>query len=54
MEWHANTTLDFYFSSHDDIVSYFNSSKFWGATFVPVAKSLISKSDVYLVANKKE
>ena len=35
-----------YFSSHDVIVSYFNSTKFWGVTFVPVAKFLIPKSDV--------
>ena len=46
MEGHANTTLDFYFSSHDEIVLYFNSSKFWGAAFILVAKSLIPKSGV--------
>ena len=48
MEGHAKTTFDFlfFFPSHDEIVSYYKSSKFWGTTFVPVAKSLIPKSDV--------
>ena len=35
-----------YIPSHDEIVSYFNSSKFSGATFVLAAKPLIPKSDV--------